>query len=265
MQLAALFIHPVKSCRAISVAHAWVERRGLRDDRRWMVADAQGKFITQRTRPELARVRVALAGDELHLASDGAPPLVLPRSYQDGPEVAVEVWSHRGGAIAHAEGSAWFSAFLGQPAQLVCLSDAPERQRLLRDDAADPGQPVSFADEYPFLLANESSLADLNVRSNFRTDVRRFRPNLVVAGAPAWAEDQWRHVRVGAVRFRLLKPCARCTIPTIDPDSGEIGKEPLRTLATFRARDHEVYFGVNAVAGDEGELRVGDAVELIEE
>ena len=136
--------------------------------------------------------------------------------------------------------------------------------RPVQSDTAEPGDEVSFADGFPLLLVNEGSLAALNEGSNFRTDVRRFRPNLVVEGPPAWAEDDWRRLRAGAIRLRLPKPCARCSVPGIDPDSAEMTREPLRTLAKLRTRDHEVFFGVNVTPDDVGELRVGDAVEVLE-
>jgi len=261
MRLSALFIHPIKSCAGIAVARAEVTRRGLRHDRRWMVVDGDGRFLTQRKHPRMALVQLALAGDGYVVTRAGLPSLSLPSLTSTGARVEIEVWKHRGPAVRHDEGSDWFTRALGQPAQLVCTPD--EIVRPVTGDGARDGDEVSFADGFPLLIATTASLADLNTRSNFRTDVRRFRPNLVIDGAPPWAEDEWRALRVGALPVRVTTPCARCTIPGVDPDSAELTKEPLRTLATFRTRDHEVYFGVNAIPDGVCELRVGDAVAVV--
>lgn len=263
----ALFVYPVKSCAGVSVERARVTKRGFEHDRRWMVTDADGKFLTQRTLPAMQAIRVAIERDGFVVTAPGQPPLSLPHLFSDGARVPIAIWKHEGEAVRHDAGSAWFSRALGRPLQLVCMPDAIERP--VRS-FAQPGDVVSFADEYPFLVVNRASLDDLNARSKLRTDVRRFRPSLVVAGAPPWAEDEWRRIRVGAVPMRLPKGCARCTIPSIDPDTLEITKEPLRTLATFRTRDHEVWFGINGIADVDGRsdeelvLRVGDPVALVD-
>ena len=259
----ALFVHPIKSCAGIAVPRARLTSRGLEHDRRWMVTDEAGTFLTQRTLPAMQGITVAIAGGQLQVSRAGAPPLTLPLLWADGARVPFEVWGHHGVAVRHDEGSAWFSRVLERPVQLVCMPDDVERP--VKPSHARPGDLVSFADAFPLLVVNRASLDDLNRRSNFRTDVRRFRPNLVVAGAAPWAEDDWRALRVGATTtLRLPVGCARCTIPSIDPDTLEITKEPLRTLASFRTRDHEVWFGVNAIADGGGELAVGDEVTLLE-
>ena len=262
MKIAALYFYPIKSCAGIAVAHAEVTRRGLRHDRRWMVVDDNGRFLTQRTLPRMALVRTAIAGSALALDAPGVSSLTLPFSFDEGPEIEVEVWKHRGPAVRHDAGSAWFTQALERPAQLVCMPDRIVRP--VQSVTAEPGDEVSFADGFPLLLVNQGSLAALNEGSNLRTDVRRFRPNLVVEGPPAWAEDEWRRLRAGGLTLRLPKPCARCSIPGIDPDSAEMTREPLRTLAKLRTRDHEVFFGVNVTPDDVGELRVGDVLEVLE-
>jgi uncharacterized protein len=264
VKLDAIYIYPIKSCAGISVEQARVTRRGLEHDRRWMVTDERGLFLTQRTLPAMQRVRLAVGDGELIATRDGLAPLRLPSLTDDGPRIEVEVWEQRVPAVRHAEGSEWLTRALGRAVQLVCMPDDVERP--VKPPLAREGDVVSFADGYPLLVINRASLEDLCARAGLPPDARRFRPNLAVAGARAWAEDDWRSLRVGGVRLRLPKPCARCTIPGLDPDTTEATKEPLRTLATFRKRDHEVYFGVNAIAqdGDEGAiLRVGDEVEVI--
>lgn len=262
MKLDALYIHPIKSCAAIAVERAVVTPRGLEHDRRWMVVDENGRFLSQRTLPRMTQVRVQLAHDGLQVEQQGLAPLQLPFLFSNGGSIDIRVWDHSGPAIRHDEGSEWFSRALERPAQLVCLPD--EIVRPIAKSDAQPDDQVSFADAYPFLVVTRESLDDLNTRSNQQLDMRRFRPNLVVSGAPAWDEDNWRLLQVGAIRLRLPKPCARCNIPSLDPDSGLATREPLRTLATFRTRDREVYFGINGIADDFGVLQVGDEVTVIE-
>ncbi|HEX8953803.1 MAG TPA: MOSC N-terminal beta barrel domain-containing protein [Polyangia bacterium] len=263
MRIERLFIHPVKSCAAIAVDAARVTARGLEHDRRWMVTDADGAFLTQRTLPEMALVRLAIADERLVLSRAGLPRLPLPFVHEDGARVDVVVWDDRVAAVRHEEGSDWFSRALGRPVQLVCMPD--DVRRAVEAPYARAGDIVSFADAFPLLVVNRASLAALGGD----VDARRFRPNLVVTGAAAWAEDQWRALAVGApgattLTLRTPKPCARCTIPGIDPDSAAVTKEPLRTLATLRTRDHRVLFGVNAIPDGEGTLRVGDPVAPVD-
>lgn len=262
MKLHALYVHPIKSCRAISVERAIVTPRGLQHDRRWMVVDEAGKFLTQRTVPRMTRVRVRIGDVGLLVDMDELPTLALPFLHSNGCSIDIDVWDYHGPAIRHDAGSAWFTRALAQPAQLVCMPDSIVRP--VAKDAARPEDHVSFADAYPFLVANSASLDDLNARANGRFDMRRFRPNLVVDGAPAWDEDEWRVMRVGAILLRLPSHCARCNVPSLDPESGEATREPLRTLASFRRRDREVYFGMNGIADDVGLLQVGDEVTVLE-
>lgn len=256
MKLAELYVHPIKSCAGIALQAARVTARGLEHDRRWMVTDEAGLFVTQRTLPEMALVRLAIAAEGLVVTRAGQPPLLLPFVHVDGARVEVEVWRDRVAAVRHDGGSAWFSRTLGRALQLVCMPD--DARRPVDAAYARAGDVVSFADGFPILVVNRASVDVL------ATDVRRFRPNLVVDGAEPWAEDQWRALAVGALTLRTPKPCARCPIPGIDPDSAAITKEPLRTLARLRTRDHQAWFGINAIPDGEGLLRVGDPVRPLE-
>ena len=258
MRIERLFVHPVKSCAGIAVPEARVTARGLEHDRRWMVTDGEGTFLTQRELPEMALVRVAIHDERLVVARDGLPRLPLPFVHDDGERVVVTVWDDRVRAVAHEEGSAWFSRALGRDVRLVCMPD--DVRRPVEAKHARAGDVVSFADAFPLLVVNQASLAALGDG----VDARRFRPNVVVGGAPAWAEDDWRALRAGELTLRTPKPCARCTIPGIDPDSAAITKEPLPTLARMRTRDHRLLFGINAIPDGEGTLRVGDPVAAVD-
>jgi uncharacterized protein YcbX len=262
--VSALFVYPVKSCRGFAVESAAVERRGLRHDRRWMIVDAGGQFITQRTEPSLARIAVALVHDALVLSAPHAPPLRVPLAPDtEGPRRRVRVWRDDVDAVdCGSEAAAWIGAWLGVSASLVFMPDDATRRANPRHALA--GDLVSFADGFPLLLASESSLDDLNARLEGPVPMGRFRPNVVVRGCAPWAEDAWTRVRLGAVPVRVLKPCDRCVVTTTDQQTGERGAEPLRTLATFRARDNKVYFAQNAVPDAPGRIAVGDRVMVLE-
>jgi len=257
--ISALYVYPVKSCRGIRVTEAEVTARGFARDRRWMIVDALGRFITQREVPELCLVRTALEPDAIVLTAPEAGSLRLPLAHEEGEERAVSVWRHDGKAVRHPEGSAWVSELLERESSLVYMADRHERPV---DPAwARPEDRVSFADGFPFLLISEASLAGLNQRLETPIEMERFRPNIVVSGVGELAEDGWREVRLGAIGFRAAKRCSRCVVPSIDPATGTKHKEPLRTLASYRKWDNQVWFGMNLIADALGSLCVGDAVE----
>lgn len=266
-----LFVYPVKSCAGIRVEAARVTAGGFEDDRRWMLTDEEGRFVTQRDLPELSGLRLSL-GD------DGATPTYrmegprgrsfeFPRRLapEAGRELPVTVWSDRLVAYELPELSAWLRGTLTRPLRAVFLPEA--RLRQVNPKRARLGDRVGFADAYPFLLLSRESLRELNRRLSERgepaLDVRRFRPNLVVAGcASAHEEDTWSSLTIGSVAFRAAKLCDRCSITTVDPDSGRRGKEPLRTLAEYRRWDGKVWFAVNLLHEPQ---HVGNAIALGDE
>jgi len=252
-----LYVYPVKGCRGVRVDSASVVERGFAGDRRWMIVDADRKFVTQRTERRLALVRAVLGDDPvLELSAPGAGAVRVPSTYDAGPRREVQVWSHVGSAVAHAEGSAWISAFLGGPHSLVYMPD--DERRPVNPERARPGDIVGFADAYPFLLISEASLAALNARLAAPITMQRFRPNIVVSGCKPFAEDTWAALTIGTLGFRGVKRCDRCVVTTVDPETAEPGVEPLRTLATFRREDGKVWFGMNLIHDGPGTLSVGD-------
>jgi MOSC domain-containing protein len=259
--VSALYIYPVKSCRGIRVPRAQVAARGFAHDRRWMIVDAQGLFITQRQATQLCLVDTALEGAALRLSAPARGSVLLPTEYEHGDELQVTVWRHTGRAVRHPEGSAWISEVLERESSLVYMADRHERP--VDPTRGQPGDRVSFADGFPFLVISEASLADLNGRLEQPIGMERFRPNITVSGVGAFAEDGWSHVRLGDVGFRAVKACSRCTITTIDPLLATKGKEPLRTLATYRRWDNEVWFGMNLIGDGTGLLSVGDRVTVL--
>ncbi len=272
MHLTGLFLYPVKSLRGFAMATADVDALGLVGDRRFLVIDETGKFITQRTLPRMALVTTALDATHLTLSlSEGHTVRVARASDPAAPLRTVSVWKSEG-LLAEDCGdavAAFLSDFLATRCRLVRLGGKFSRPIL--KPVARPGDTVSFADAYPLLVISEASLADLNDRLVARDEAAlpmdRFRPNLVVSGCAAFAEDTWTRLRIGAVDFRAGGPCARCIMTTTDQRTAERGKEPLRTLATYRrdATDPtDVNFGQNLIHETKaGTVRVGDAVELL--
>lgn len=260
--VSALYIYPVKSCRGIAVDRAEIGRRGFALDRRWMVVDGSGRFITQRDTPALCRVATVLAGDCIRLQHPEAGEFELPVSYDAHDELEVSVWSYRGPALRHAAASAWLSRAIGRECSLVHMAE--RHQRPVNPERGRPGDIVSFADGYPFLLISEESLADLNARLAEPLSMQRFRPNIVVRGVAPYAEDDWARLELGDLGFRAVKRCDRCVVTTLDPQTGEAGKEPLRTLARYRMSDGKVWFGMNLIHDQTGWLEVGASVRVAE-
>jgi uncharacterized protein YcbX len=264
--VSGLWIYPVKSCRGIALQRSQVEARGLQSDRRWMIVDDVGTFVTQRSEPRLALVDVALADDALVLEAPGMPTLRVSSSAPDDRR-RVTVWRDQVEALdCGADARAWLTRYLGTPASLVHMPD--DVRRPVKPAYALPTDIVGFADGFPLLVASTSSLDDLNARIRERTGapvpMDRFRPNIVVTGAPAWAEDTWVRIVVGAIPIRVPKPCDRCVITTTDQRTAERGVEPLRTLAKFRQEDKKVYFAQNGVPDAAGAIAIGDAVTVLE-
>ena len=260
--VSALYIYPIKSCRGIRVPEWPVVARGFAADRRWMIVDSHGKFVTQRELPQLALVDVALDAERIRICAPGQPELVLPLAYESGESRTVEVWRDRSLGVVHALGSAWFSDYLAGPHELVYMPE--HHQRAVNPARAKPGDIVSFADGYPFLVISEASLSDLNSRLEVPLTMERFRPNIVVSGTEPFAEDDYARVQIGDITFRGVKRCERCVVTTIDPITGERGKEPLRTLAKYRMAEQKVWFGMNLIHDGAGSLRVGDVVSQVQ-
>lgn len=223
-----------------------------------MLVDDAGLFITQREAPELARTRVRDAGHGFVVSAEGHPELSLEFQPTGGERISVRVWDDLTEGSVQPDGSRWFSELLERDVRLVFMPS--EVERAVDPDYGSPDDVVGFADGFPLLVLSQASLDELSRRVGRPLEMRRFRPNLVVSGGEAHAEDEWRRLRVGEVRLRLVKPCSRCVITTLDPATGESGKEPLATLATYRKRDGKVYFGMNAIPDAEGEIRIGDPV-----
>jgi len=261
IKLSAINKYPVKSLKAISLLSAAIDDFGIVNDRRWMLVDDSGKFLTQRKHPVMGTISVEDYGESLRFSYAGAGALevlvddfVLP--------VSVNVWRDEVSALkAEGEVNEWFSSILGLKATLVYMPASAFRQ--VDRVFADYEQRVGFADGFPFLLISEASLVDLNNRLATTVSMSRFRPNLVISGCEAFAEDQWKKIKIGNIEFDLVKPCSRCIMTTIDESTLKYGKEPLRTLASYRRNEFGVCFGQNIVHQNTGLLNVGDSVEVM--
>lgn len=262
MHLSGIFVYPIKACGGVSLNEADVVERGLAADRRYMLVERGGTFVSQREEPRLCRVKVELGGAEFRVGAPGASPLTLPRAPAPAAltRASYRLWDSVGEGLRSPEGSRWFSELLGYEVSLLYMPD--DERRLVNPQRALASDIVSFADGYPLLVISEASLADLNARLPEPVGMRRFRPNLVLSGCEAYAEDTFARVRIGSVSFRGVKRCERCVVTTLDPDSGVAGKEPLRTLSLYRREAGKVWFGMNLVHDGPGTLRVGDEAHL---
>jgi uncharacterized protein len=264
LRLSSITVYPLKSAAGLPQVSWEVDSFGLRHDRRWMLVDESGDFLSQRAHPRMALIRPGLRADTLVLRTDGVPDLPLP-SAPAGPDVIVTVWGGATrGRLVSAAADRWLSALLGIGCRLVHMPE--EVVRPVSPDYAVDGERTSFTDGFPFLLISEASLEELNRRLAAPVPMNRFRPNLVVAGAKPFAEDRWRQIRIGPLTFRVAKPCPRCVVTTVDQARGvSPSTEPLRTLATFRRNaEGQVDFGQNLLHAGTGRLETGMPVELLD-
>ena len=256
-----LYLYPIKSLGGISVPEAFVEERGFRYDRRWMLVDKKGDFVTQRQHPQLALLQVSLSKTQLEVVSKGDPSqrIAFDLGLVSDQELQVSIWGDQVLArVVSPEVSRWFSDFLQMELDLVVMPESSQRKMDPR--YAVQGESVSFADGMPYVMIGHTSLDELNGRLADPVGMDRFRPNLVFSGGEAYAEDQFKQLQIGEVEFQVVKPCARCVMITVDQEKGTKGKEPLATLATYRSQGSKVYFGQNAVALAPGMVRVGDLI-----
>lgn len=266
MHLAAIHLHPLKSGATIPLEEARVERRGLEHDRRWMVVDPSGRFVTGRQEPRLVLVRATPYAGGIELAAPGVAPLRVLAPDGNADRIAAGVWGDTVDAAAcDGAADAWLSRWLGRPVRLAYM-DALAR-RPVDPKYAHEDDRVSFADAFPLLLLTTGSLAGLNARLASPVPVERFRPNLVVEAPNPHAEDGWKRIRIGTLEFDLVKPCTRCVFTTVDPASGtfDAAGEPLQTLKGYRRTPSGVTFGQNLIPRGFGTLRRGDAIEVLEQ
>ena len=270
IQVSGLSVHPIKGCRGTELEAMELDARGPALDRRFMIVQPSGEFVTQRQESRLALIRPAWSGDQLELCAPGMPDLsvALDEISPRAKRLQVQVWRFQGEAVGVSEeADAWLSEMLGTPLRLVRC--APEMDRVANPEWAEGRAPIAFSDGYPVLLLSEASLEALNDAMRGQHPeiepfaMSRFRPNLVVRGCAAFAEDDWATLRMGEVVLDVVKPCDRCAVTTVDPETAQRGAEPLRTLARIRRSPKGVLFGQNCVARGAGMLEIGSEVEVL--
>jgi len=260
--VSGLFRYPVKSCKGSGLERAVLDARGITLDRHWMVVGVEGQFLTQRQLPRMALITPLLEEASICLQAPGMRDLCLPQEVVGTDLVKVQIWKDECLArSAGVEAASWLSSFLNVDCSLVYLPQ--DQVRTVDPDYGRNSDQVGFSDGYPLLLISEASLADLNSRMVLPLPMARFRPNLVVRGCEPYAEDHWKRICIGEIEFRVVKPCSRCAITTVDPDSAERGPEPLKTLNSYRHQVKNVYFGQNLIHDTGGVLNVGMSVHVL--
>lgn len=258
-----LFIYPVKSLGGIAVSSAEVTDRGFKYDRRWMLVDENNHFMTQRERKELALFHTEIKEDHLLVTHKKLDSTIKIPFEATGEITSVQVWSDRCRAqVVSKEVDHWFSEMLSLKCRLVYMPDSTKRR--VDGRYALNKEITSFSDAYPFLIIGQSSLEELNNKLEEPLPINRFRPNIVFTGGQPFEEDTWQLFTVNDIQFYGVKLCARCNVTTINQDTAVVGKEPLKTLATYRRKNNKIYFGQNLVHKGEGMIHVGDAIEIKE-
>lgn len=261
-QVTGLVIYPVKSLRGIALEQLSIGALGPQGDRRFVVVGSDGRFLTQRQFPRMCLVAVAQQDDMLQLTAPGHPELILDPHAAATARTPVVVWRDTIAACDMGDAAAaWFSAYLGVAARLYFMPE--DSVRAVDPAYARAGDRVGFADGFPLLLTAQASLDDINQALPAAIGMERFRPNVVISGTSAYAEDGWRRVRIGAIEFEVVKPCSRCVISSIDPHTGEKQGLVAQTLARLRRRGDAVYFGQNLIQRGEGSIALGDRVTVL--
>lgn len=266
LHVSQLTIYPIKSLSGIQLDEVFVEKKGFQHDRRWMLVNEQGQHITQRKFGLMALLQPKIEGNMMHIThkQDASLRFSFDMSWHLPERLKVTVWGDE--CEVHEvskEASAWFSRVMGTPCQLVYM---PEDFVRLADPkfSASPEDQVSFADGYPILLFDEASVALISEKSGQEIPVNRFRPNIVTRGGHAHVEDELKRFSIGGLDFYGAKPCSRCVMTTIDQETAEKGKEPLKTLSTYRMAGRGIKFGMNVIPLSRGIIRVGDAITVKE-
>ncbi len=261
LQISQLYIYPIKSLGGISVQQAAVTDRGLEYDRRWMLVDDKGVFLTQRILPAMALLQVEMAGPALKVypKNDKGNSILIPLEAESGDEMEVIVWDDTcSSLLVSKDADKWFSEMLGLSCHLVYMPDSS--LRLVDKGYAHNGEVTSFSDGFPTLIIGQASLDDLNQRLSMQIPIDRFRPNIVFKGGRPFEEDEMHSFTINGIQFAGVKPCARCVITTINQSTGEKGKEPLQALSGYRQVNNKVLFGMNLLHEGEDIIHVGDVI-----
>ncbi len=262
-ELSSIIVYPLKSASEISLKNSFLEKRGLVNDRRWMVVDNYKRFISQRTNPEMALLKPEIVDRTIRICAPGMEDLEMPLFPDEGRIIMVEIWEDRCEAlVANKHSEKWISDYLGKKCNFVFMPNLCNR--IVDQDYGFGKNQVAFSDGFPLLLISESSLKDLNGRVSEEITMKRFRPNLVVKNTAPYQEDEWESIRIGDCELKIVKACSRCVLTTVNPETGIFsGREPLKTLAKFRKLNGEVVFGQNLIPSSYGKIEVGMKIEIL--
>lgn len=266
LTVSELYIYPIKSLGGIALNKASLIERGFEHDRRWMLVDADNKFLTQREVNAMAFLKVQIAAEGLLITNINTPgeQLLVPFEPTITETEMVDVWSSRcRGQRVSDEVDAWFSKQLGFPCKLIYMPDTT--RRYVDGRYAHNKEITSFTDGYPLLLIGQASLDDLNSRLEVPLPMNRFRPNIVFTGGTPFQEDYMKHFDINGITFFGVKPCARCVMTTINQQTGEKAKEPLKTLSTYRLKNKKILFGQNLLHQGTGIISLGDTITIHEQ
>lgn len=255
-----LFIYPIKSLAGICVERAKAEEMGFENDRRWMLIDEENQFITQREHPYLSQFYPKIEGSKMAiLYQDKIHEFFIDETTDEA--ISSKVWDDDSTVVeVNKATSHWFSQALGFRCKLVKIVAAGDRKH--ESAKLKKVLNVSLADGYPYLLLGSESLSFLNQKLKKKISAKRFRPNIIVSTSVAHEEDLFDYFQIGKVKFKNAKLCGRCIMVNHDPTSGNVMKEPLKTLSTYRKVDNSIFFGTNIMCFNEGEIRVGDALSF---
>jgi uncharacterized protein len=265
LKLSEIYIYPIKSLGGIRLEKANITSRGLENDRRFMLVDANGRFLSQREYPQLAIFQTEIEGDFLKIINKKTDEIlrISLSPISQSASISVTIWDDTTSAVeVNHEASEWFTQALGIPTRLVYMHE--ESQRKTEPNYSLTGDEItSFSDGYPILVIGQSSLDDLNNRLEKPVNINRFRPNFVFTNGEPFEEDAWHEFTVGGVRFFGVKPCARCVMTTINQETGEkSGKEPLLTLNKYRKAGNKILFGQNVLISQLGSVKTGDLIKV---
>lgn len=261
LKLIDIYVYPIKSLGGIRLSEAVAQKRGLQYDRRWMLVDDKGVFMSQRKYSKMALLKTSFIDEELQVTAPDSSTITIFLNNSSDQIVSVKVWdSDCKGYEVGDRYNDWFSNQLDASCRLIYMGD---QERQVDSTSIRKNEIVSYADGYPYLIVGQASLDDLNNRLEKGVPMNRFRPNLVFSGGRQYEEDNWNDFQIGSVKFDGVKPCSRCIMTTIDQRTGTKGKEPLKSLSLYRKKGNKIFFGLNACVKEGGVIRVGDSLTSI--
>ena len=266
MKVSQLYIYPIKALGGIAISSVNITDRGFENDRRWMLIDENNRFISQREIAEMSLLQVEILQHVMKVNHKKDPANCIEISLTPAASdiTTVNIWDTLCEAqLVNTEADRWFSKILDTNCRLVYMPDSTTLK--IDDQYAITGNDItSFSDGYPILMVSEESLGDLNDKLDEPLPINRFRPNLVFKGGTPFIEESMKEFSIKDCLFYGVKPCARCVVTTIDQDSAEKGKEPLKTLSLYRRKDAKVIFGENVIAAGTGKISIGDTITILQ-